>query len=338
MLEAPLLSPSRNPGVEISEWREQPPGEIYPRLCREYRTAGGSLRQIVRETDDYRGDSDSIALMFSDFNVPAARSLQYLVEQESDLDKLDFLLRPLSDQAWREYREDADQAKRFCDEHHLTLAVYHLGVGDPLIWMSGVERTLQIALEEKEFFHRYVELVAAWQRQVLDLALAAGAQHVVRRGIYESMDFWSPRLYEEFLLAPLQAEVEMIHQAGATVEYALLSGYMPMLDLIKRSGVDMLGNLDPHARGTDISAVRAAIGDAVTICGGLNNYHVLERGTEDDVRRAVHEAIAAFTPATGCVLAPTDWIGYEDFLGKDAPRAERNFQVMVATWREAAGS
>ena len=232
------------------------------------------------------------------------------------------------------YREDAERARQFCDEHHLTLAVYHLGIGDPLIWMSGVERVLQMAMEEKAFCHRYVELLARWERQVLEIALAAGAQHVVRRGIYESIDFWSPALYEEYLLEPLRQEVELIHQAGATVAYVMLSGYMPILESIKRSGVDMLSNLDPHARGSDMRAIRTAIGDAVTLCGGLNNYHVLETGTEDDVRLAVQEAITAFTPSTGCMLAPSDWIGYEDHLGENAPRIERNFQVMLDTWRE----
>jgi hypothetical protein len=60
-------------------------------------------------------------------------------------------------------------------------AVYASGVGDPIVWMSGVERAVQLAMEEKGFFRRYVDLVSSWQQQVLEVALAAGAQKAMER-------------------------------------------------------------------------------------------------------------------------------------------------------------
>ena len=68
MLEAPLCSPAENPEVEIGTCCEQAANETYPLLCKEYRTPRGSLRQLVRKTEDYR--NDNVAVMFSDFNVP----------------------------------------------------------------------------------------------------------------------------------------------------------------------------------------------------------------------------------------------------------------------------
>ena len=121
----------------------------------------------------------------------------------------------------------------------------------------------------------------------------------------------------------------MAHEAGATVDYVMLSGYMPLLDLIRKAGLDMLSNLDPVARGTDIRAIRSAIGGSVAVCGGVNNYLVLEKGTDEDVRRAVRDAMAVFTPSTGCILAPSDCILSYD----DEAVAERNFHVMIETWR-----
>ncbi len=332
-LEEAIGQPETSPDVQVRAWREQPAGEPYPLLCKEYRTAKGSLRQVVARTEDYEHDyfsrgRESLDL-FSDYHVPAHRSRQYLVGKESNLDVLASLLRPLNSAALAAYREKARQAGEFCDRRQLTLSVYQLGVGDPIIWMSGVERTLAMALEEKDVFRRYVGIVAAWQRQALEIALDAGARHVVRRGIYESTDFWSPGLFEEFLFDPLREETALAHQAGATVDYAMLSGHMPLLDLIRGAGIDMLSNLDPEAHGTDLRATRAAIGDAVALCGGVNNYHVLERGSEEDVRSAVRQAIEVFTPPTGCILAPSDCVLSYD----DAALAERNFQVMIEAWR-----
>jgi hypothetical protein len=332
-LDTPMCYPEANPDVQIREWREQPTDSPDPLLCKEYRTSAGNLRQVVVRTADYEDDyftkgTESLSL-FSDYHVPAHRSRRYLVETEADLDSLACLLRPLSGAALVEYRARMRQARQFCDKHQLTLCAYHFGVGDPIVWMSGVERTLLFAMEEKGTFRRYVDLVSSWQRQILELALDAGVQHVVRRGIYESADFWSPRLFEEFLFEPLRQETALIHQAEATVGYVMLSGCMPLLTLIRRAGLDMLSNLDPLAHGMDIPAIRAAIGDAVTLCGGVNNYLVLERGTEEDVRRAVRAAIAVYSPTTGCILAPSDCV----FSYADEAVAERNFQAMIDTWR-----
>lgn len=333
-LDEAVCLPDANPDIRVKSWKDQPPGEPHPLMGQEYQTSKGTLRQVVVRTDDYESDYFSRGRetldLFSDYHVPAHRSRQYLVEKEADLAALSCLLRPVSGPGLKAYREKARQARAFCDQHQLTLAVYQLGVGDPIIWMSGVERTLQMAMEEKDLFRRYVQLVADWQRQVLEIALDAGARHVVRRGLYESTDFWSPMLFEEFLFEPLRQETAIAHAAGATVDYVMLSGYMPLLDLVRNARVDMLSNLDPLAHGTDMRAIRAAVGDAVALCGGVNNYLVLEKGSETDVRRAVREAIAAFTPATGCILAPSDCILSYD----DAAVAERNFHVMIDTWRE----
>ena len=101
--------------------------------------------------------------------------------------------------------------------------------------------------------------------------------------------------------------------------------------MLVSTGIDMLSNLDPLAPGTDLRAYREQIGADVALCGGVNNYVVLEAGTEAETRQATLEAIEAFTPPTGCVLAPSDCL----FLG-DPALVERNVRVMIDTWKEAA--
>lgn len=123
----------------------------------------------------------------------------------------------------------------------------------------------------------------------------------------------------------------LAHEAGVTVNYVMASGTAPLLAMIADSGVDMLSNIDPLAPDTDPRAMRAAIGDRVALCGGINNWAVLEAGSEAEVRQAVREAIEVFTPREGCLLAPSDVV----YLGDDATMA-RNLQVMIDTWKEAA--
>ena len=89
-------------GLEIKAWREDPPGERYPVLHKEYRTPRGTLKQVVRKTEDYGND----VRLFADHNVPASRSMTYLVESEENLDALEYLLRTPDDE------DCGDSAKR----------------------------------------------------------------------------------------------------------------------------------------------------------------------------------------------------------------------------------
>ena len=320
--------PAETPAeVEIKTWRENPPGQP-PLLFKEYATPKGILRQVIRKTEDFSGESVSL---FSDFNVPPSRSVEYAVSKEADLEKLHYVLPRVPESERESLAAQARTCRAFCDENQILLASHLSGVGDPLIWMSGIDRIISMALEEPSLLHRYVEIISAWSLETIETMITAGVQHIVRRGWYESTDFWSPSLYEEFLLEPLRKEAALAHSAGVTVTYVMASGQMPLLKMIEESGVDICSNIDPLARGTDVRAMRRTIGDKVALCGGVNNYKVLERGSSETVRRAVLDAIEAFTPWEGCILAPCDsiaWIGPTEI-------AERNLQVMIDTWKEA---
>jgi len=311
--------------IAVRQWREERSG-AYPLLYKEYATPRGNLRQVVRQTPDYPQEIN----LASDHNVPPTRSKEYLVSAAEDLDKLECMFGSLNNRAVESYRQQARQARTFCDKHQLTLAAYSWGVGDPLIWFSGIEGVLMMAMTEKEMLSRYVAIMADWHRKTMEVAIDAGVDHFLRRGWYESTDFWSPWLYEEFLLGPLKREVELAHQAGCTFGYVMASGATPLLSYIREAGVDIYSNIDPLAPNTDLRHIRDEIGDSVTLCGGLNNYETLEQKPADEVRRAVLEAIEILTPPAGCILAPADSL----YLG-DPATIERNFHVMVDTWKEA---
>jgi hypothetical protein len=312
-------------GYEARQWTDQPAGERHPVLHKEYRTAAGSLWQVVRKTDDYPDDVS----LFSDHNVPPGRSKTYLVSGEKDLAALECILLPPGDAELAVYFEQARQVRAFCDRHGLLLATYAPGVGDPLIWLSGVENVLLAAIERPSFLQRYVDIIARWNRRLLEFAIEAGCDHVVRRGWYESTDFWSPGLYRRFLLEPLKTEVGIAHEAGLTFDYVMNSGTMPLLPYFAEAKIDMLSNLDPLTPGTDLRAMKASLGQAVALCGGVNNSHVLEMGTEQEVRDAVTEAARILAPGGGYVMAPGDALGYV----RVTDTVRRNFEVMVDTWR-----
>jgi uroporphyrinogen-III decarboxylase len=173
--------------------------------------------------------------------------------------------------------------------------------------------------------------VSDWSLKKTAILVAAGVDLIVRRGWYESTDFWSPRLYREFLFEPLRKEVALAHQAGVKFCYVMNSGAMPLLDFFEEIGFDMLSNIDPLARNTDLARIKSRIGDRIALCGGVNNNLVIERGTEDEVAAAVADAIDKLAPNSGFILAPGDSL---DYLGAAEETTKRNFYKMVAVWKK----
>ena len=322
----PMVSAS---GCQTRQW-EQSFDDSRPVLVKEYATPAGSLRQVVRPSADY---PHARVPLFSDHHVPPTRSLQYLVGGEQDLPALEYVLRPPRAEDLATFRAQARTAREFCDRAGLLLAGAAPGVGDPLMWLSGIEPVLLAAMDEPAFLEAYVTLVARWNLRIVEILLEAGVDVVVRRGWYESTDLWSPSLYRRFLLAPLQDEVRLAHQAGAKLSYVMNTGAMPLLPALVETGIDVLSNIDPQAPGTSLVAMKRQVGERLCLCGGVNNTHVLEQGTEADVERAVRQAIEALAPGSGFILAPGDSVGYVE--GTDADLVLRNVEAMVVAWRRA---
>ena len=327
----PLSSQTRS-------WREPPPGAPHVLLCKEYATPAGTLRQVVRWTPDYdRGPvgpppCPGEVRLFSDHNVPPGRSKEYLISRPDQLGTLRKLLQPLQGEQRRAYIDDMRRRKAFCQEHGIFLSGYLAGVGDPMIWMSGVEAVLIAAMDQPDFLAEYAAVVAAWDRANLELMIEAGCDFIVRRGWYESADFWSPSLFETYLLPPLKAEVDLARQAGVVYAYCMNSGLNPLLAPLGEACPDILCNLDPRAPGTDLDLVKKTLGGRMTLCGGVNNVQVLEHGTPADVQAAVRWAMDHLTAGGGFILAPGDSI-----LDTGAV-AQRNFDLMIEAWKKVAGA
>ena len=323
-ISPPLLS---NSGFETREWKENDQDESYPLLVKEYITPKGNLKQMVR-THDY--PSDSVRL-FADHNVPESRSKKYLIEKEEDLEKLEYLLVPPDDNDLQWYRQQTEEARRFCDEKQVLLAGYLQGVGDPLLWMSGIETVVMSPVLNPDFMKRYVDIVAGWNKKLLEIQIDAGIDLIIRRGWYESADFWAPDLFHEFLFEPLKQEIDMAHQAGVYFTYVMNSQAKPMLDIFRELGFDVYSNIDPMTLGMDLADLKHEIGDCITLCGGVNNFLVMENGTIDQVRKAVTEAMDKLSPNGGFVLGVGDVLDYQ-FANPET--TERNFYEMIKVWRE----
>ena len=307
--------------IDVAEWTESRPDEKAPVLVKEYRTPKGVLKQEVRKIDY---ESDRIHL-FSDHNVPPGRSIRYLIESESDLEVFEALLKPPTERELEGVRKYAARARSFCDEKGIMMTGGLDGIGDPLMWLSGIENTLFAAIDNPKFLHRYIEILSSWNIACEKLLIEMGVDMIIRRGWYESGDFWSPSLYKEFLLNPLSREVQTAHEAGVYYAYIMNSGVTPMIDCLLESGIDMLTNIEPDK--DNLVEIKNKLAGKIAVCSGVNNYHIIELGSVDQVDLAVFHALKNLSDGGGFILSPSDSIL------DTSENAQKNFYAMIESWK-----
>jgi len=157
--------------------------------------------------------------------------------------------------------------------------------------------------------------------------LAVGVDLFVRRGWYEGTDFWSPPMYERFILPYLKREVEIAHEAGAKFGYINTSGTMGILGHLLEAGVDVLIGVDPvEGARTDMRAMREQVGHKLALWGGVNGWLTVEMGSPEEIEDAVNEAIERLG-RRGFILSPVDNVC------DDSDETMQRVEVFIEAWR-----
>lgn len=312
-------------GVKTRMWLEQLPGEPYPVFHKEYHTPAGALTTQVRKTDDW--PHGNWVPFVDDYQVP--RAIKPLVTTAADLEVLRTLLTAPTAEDVVAFRAEAERAKAFCAQHGILLAG-GWGVGADMVgWLCGLENMVLMAVERPQLLEDLLATIAAWNEERMRVVLEAGVDLYIRRGWYEGADFWSPDLHRRFLLPIIRREADLAHEHGALFGYVMTTGALPMLDNILASGADVLLGVDPLQRGANpLQTIRDRLGGRVCLWGGVNGAITVEEGSEDEVRRAVADAMDVLGQVNGFILSPVDNITAITL------KAWRNVEVFIEAWRE----
>ncbi len=313
-----------HPDVRVREWIEQQAQGRYPLLGKEYLTPAGSLSVQVSKTDDWPYGNHVPFL--DDFIIPRAQ--KPLITSFSDLERLRYLLMPPTDGAIHHFQEEARLAKVFAGERDV-LVSGGLGVGaDMAGWLCGLQNLIYLTADDPACVDNLMQLIADWNLQRMEVVLDVGIDLWVRRGWYESCEFWSPSLYRQFILPHLKQEVELAHSRGVKFGYIMTSGVMPLLDMILEAGTDVLIGLDPLMGGADLRFMRDKAAGRMCLWGGVNGPITVERNTAEEVRTAVREALDILADGNGFILSPVDEID------DPSEHAWNNVQVFIQAWKE----
>jgi hypothetical protein len=313
-----------DPEVRIVQTTVEEASEPYPILRKEYHTPAGVLSVEVKKTPDWPW-GDHVPL-FEDYLIPRARKL--LITSDDSLEALRYVLGPLTDEDTSRLQEQCGVAKELATERCLlTMACYGM-VGDVACWLAGIEPLTLMAIDHPSFVHRFLDIIEEWNTRRMEAVLRQGVDLVVRRAWYEHADVWSPSLYREFLFPGLQRDAAQAHAAGAKFGYLMSCASLPLVEMMVEAGVDVLLGVDPaQDRTMDFAALKQKAGGRMSLWGGVCGYLTVERGTEEEIRQQVRQAISTLAPSRGFILSPVTNVR------EDNPRVWANLDALIDEWR-----
>lgn len=314
------LPVSYHPDVVIKEWKETHGGEPYPLLFKEYETPAGTLRAEVRKDTGWRW-GDHVPFL-DDYLV--GRSNKFIVDGPDDLDALRYLLVPPTSKEIEDLAAESATALEYARTHEL-LICGGWGVGADLIgWVYGLNRLPYSLFDHPEFIAELLDIIATWNRSRMEVLLQSGIDLYIKRAWYENLDNFIPRHYRQFISPILEEDVALAHSYGVKFGYIITSNCMALLDDIYATGVDVIIGADPAQ--WDLEAANQKLGGRVCLWGGVNGHLIVERGTPEQVRAEVRQALKVLTPGGGFILSPVDNVR------EYTPTIQTNVAALIDEW------
>ncbi|HEX9089875.1 MAG TPA: uroporphyrinogen decarboxylase family protein, partial [Anaerolineales bacterium] len=321
-----------------SEWIEVDNGVKY--FCRRIDTPKGPLTSRVKQWDSWPTEGDFP--IFKDWIIP--RSQEFLVKPEQDLEKLKYIFGPFKDSDIEQLKEEARSAKSISEQFGLLQVGGWKGNVDPKLqvdpgvmgcdamsWLSGYVSVMELSLTQPDIIKKYAAIIHEWNMRQIQIYLDVTASDlIIRRAWYETTEFWTPKAYRAIIAPFLKEEVDLVHQAGRKFGYIITSAFMPILDDILGTGIDVLIGLDPkEGKGTDLVVVKEKF-KAKNRCiwGGVSGPLTVEQGTGEDTEEAVIQAMQTLGKGGGFILSPVDNVR------DDTPNAWKNTYKFLETWKK----
>ena len=278
-------------------------------LHQTWETPAATLTEQILLTDDFEDYNGERHLgMLSDFRT--SRYIEYPFKEEKDLEALKYIF-PEDNPADEEYIKNSyESRKNLAAEFGCILMPYVSAGLDWLIWLYKAEEAVFRTVDHPEFIEKLLEPINKAYYKRMEMALNMGVDAIMRRGWYESADFWSPEIYERFAMPALKKEIDMCHEAGVPYVYIMDSGIKPLLPQLAALGIDCIQGADPVLGGTDISTLRAAL-PKTAIWGGLSGPAQFGADSPEPIEKAVEEAIEK-TGKKGLILGMA--VGYREYF------------------------
>lgn len=271
-------------GVTSRVWVD---GDI---IHKAYTTPAGVLHSAVR--DDGKWPFGLDIPFYNDF---VAHYVEPWITCAQDVECLKYLYGvPHTPEQVAELRYAYDQHQALADEYQLATRTW-IGTGlTGALQLCGSAQICMMTVDEPELVDALLEVEHQFNVNRIAFALDWGVDIILRNGFYESSDFYSPSMLNQYLGKRLAKEIATTHQGGAVFCYLLHTGVPPMLDYLTTLDFDCLTYLDIAFQQIDLGEVNAKLGTKKSFWTGPSNTFHMWADDPAVVREAVRTAFSAF--------------------------------------------
>jgi len=298
----------------------------HPVLVRKYTTPSGILRHAVRKTGEDPGEGWVIqpeyVPLIEDYNIP--RGVEHAVSTLSDVPVIAHLYRAPDSTARAWFHNRMAEIRPFAEEHGIAVQAWSAFGMDCIIWLTGVEGAVLMAVDDPVAFGRLADIIAEADYGRTELACSHPAVDlIVQRGWYSSTDFWSPGLFDQFMLPHITELAGLAHRNGKKFGYTMTTGVETLGRRLVEAGVDVLYFIDPVQDTISLETARDLLGGDMTLVGGINAVNLAVHN-DAEVRDEVRRALDVLGPTNRFILQPVD------ALFPDTPW--KRVETMIETW------
>ncbi len=315
MVEVWLPEPQFHPDVKVSTWREPAGPDGMARLGKAYDTPAGTLRQVIRETDDLyqwhkinRNTTGPVANLIDGVglleDVNPSRSTEFLINGPEDLDKMRYLFNPPSGDALAKWREDAMYAKQQANARQTIFIARRLYAGSAVLWLTNAQETMCSFDAQPEYVAEFLDIIEQWQLQLLEMVLDLGVDIVTRFGYYDTPNFWGRQYFERYLRPLMDREGELCEQAGALLSQQQSEGLTQTVDIYRQMKVHIFRDVDPVQGHEDLALLKRELGATKTIMGGINSDLLLAHASREEVDDLVRTTLELMAPGGRYIMYP----------------------------------
>jgi uroporphyrinogen decarboxylase len=196
-------------------------------------------------------------------------------------------------------------------------------------WLRGIEEFLVDLAINQEFAVALMDKMMELLKQFLDHYLAEIGDYIDVMCLGDDLAsqnqlMMSPELYRK-LIKPRHAEAYSYikKKTKAKIFHHTCGAVAPLIGDFIEIGLDILNPIQPRARGMEKEKLKSQFGTNLCFWGGIDIQHTLPRGTPQEIREEVREAIRVLGQDGGYVLGPAHNV--------QSDVAPENLLLMVST-------
>ena len=231
----------------------------------------------------------------------------------------DATIEDLDNYPWPDPAEDFDfsgvkeQAIKIHQENKYALVGFMGSIGnlfEQSWYMRELTKFLMDLVANKDFAHALLGKVLEIRKRNVELFLREVGEYL---DVFQLADdiamqnapFMSPQLYRE-MIKPYQMELFQYVKkfTNAKIYYHSCGSIGMLLDDLIEAGVDILNPVQVSATNMETDKLKQRYGKRLSFWGAIDTFHVLPKGSPQDVAREVKKRIKDLAPGGGYVVGP----------------------------------